>query len=433
MTRPSPSDGFYTSIFLPYGDQSLDVQVPSHRLAAALSPLPVLPAPDPIAEIRRALREPIDAPPLGEASRGAKRVVILADDMTRQTPADLILPEVLDELNRAGISDEQVTVLIALGTHRAMSPSEIETRFGPLVMERVPVVNNPWQDPSQMVNLGLTTNGTPIQVSRLALKADFLLGLGCIVPHHIPGYSGGSKIVQPGICGPGTTGATHFLSTRTSRSYLGEVENVVRAEMDQIAARVGLKAIFNTVLNRDGRLVRAFYGHPIHAHRAGVHASRAVYGVPFERRTDIVVAGTHPADIEFWQAHKALYAADRVVADGGVIIVVTPCPEGVSVMHPRLLDYAHLEAGEIETLVSRGEVEMVAGALALAWAKVRRRARIFLVSAGITPDETRALGFTPYGSLELALSDAMACAGRDAQITFLTHAPETLPILSEPA
>ncbi len=432
MKQPALSGDLYTTVALPYGDRIQEVQLPTRNLEAVLTPLPVLPAPDLRAEILRCLREPIGAPPLYEAARGAKNAVILADDMTRQTPVDLILPEVLNELNRAGIRDNHFLVVIALGTHRPMNPFEIEMRFGPVVMTRVPVINNPWLDPVQMVDLGVTENGTPISVSRAVLEADFLIGLGSIVPHHIPGYSGGSKIVQPGVCGADTTGATHFLSTRTSRSYLGEVENIVRAEMDRIAERIGLKAVLNTVLDPNGSLVRAFYGHPIHAHRAGVQVAQSVYGVPFERKSCVVVAGSHPADIEFWQAHKTLYAADRVVTDGGTIVVVTPCPEGVSVMHTQLLEYAHQDAEEIEALVRTGQVDQVAGALALAWAKVRRRAQVFLVSDGITQEETRALGFHPFGSLEGALYAAMAWHGRDAKVTFLTHAPETLPILMEP-
>jgi nickel-dependent lactate racemase len=132
------------------------------------------------------------------------------------------------------------------------------------------VINNPWQDQAQMADLGCTPNGTPIQVSRIALEADFLIGAGSIIPHHIPGYSAGAKIIQPGLTGAATTGATHYLSTRTRRSYLGFTENPVRQEMEAIAARVGLKAILNVVLNPDGSLVRAFYGDFIQAHRAGV-------------------------------------------------------------------------------------------------------------------------------------------------------------------
>lgn len=419
---------------LPYGSETLTFTLPERNVLGVYSPnsldsLGLRPPAEPAAEIRRALREPLGAPALAEDARGARRVVICADDLTRQTPNPLIIPLVLDELNAAGVADSQVTVVIALGTHRAMTPNEIQRHFGPRVCQRVRVVNNPWQEPAQMVDLGLTPAGTPIQVSRLALEADYLIGLGSIVPHHIPGYSAGAKIIQPGISGAAATGATHFLSTRTRRSYLGMVENPVRAEMEQIAARVGLRFILNTVLDSAGRLVGAFAGHPVQAHRAGAALAERVYGVSIPGPAEIVVAGSHPCDIEFWQAHKSLYPADRVVTDGGVIIVVTPCPEGVAVMHGGMLRYTALAAEDIEARILSGEIEdRVSGALALAWAKMRQRARIFMVSAGISPDETRALGFRPFPTLDAALRAALADQGSSARAAVLTHAPDMLPV-----
>lgn len=417
-------------ISLPYGSQSLTFAVPERSLLGVFSPNESIPAVDPAAEIRRALREPVEGRPLAEDARGAGRVVIAADDLTRQTPNPLILPIVLDELNRAGVADAQITVLIALGTHRPMTQTEIERHFGPEVLRRVAVLNNPWQDPAQLADLGSTPNGTPIQVSRMALEADYLIGLGGIVPHHIPGYSAGAKIIQPGISGPATTGATHFLSTRTRRSYLGLVENPVRAEMEAVAARAGLRFILNVVQDAQGRLVGAFAGNFIRAHRAGAALAEQVYGVALPSQAEIVIAGSHPCDIEFWQAHKSLYPADIAVKDGGTIIVVTPCPEGVSVMHPEVLAYAGLPAPEIEARILSGAIpDQAAGALALAWAKMRQRARISLVSGGIAPGAARALGFTPFATVEAALDAALVDHGAAAQVAVLTHSPDMLPIL----
>jgi nickel-dependent lactate racemase len=414
-------------IALPYGEREIVVRLPARSLRAVLTPRPAPVCPDPAAEVRRALASPIGMGPLAAAARGARRVVIIADDLTRRTPVDVIIPTLLDELRAGG----KVGVLVALGTHRPMSQAEIQARFGSEVTRRVPVINHPWQDPAQLADLGVTPNGTPIQVSRLAVEADFLIGLGSIVPHHIPGYSGGAKIVQPGICGPATTGATHTLSIRAARSHLGSVENPVRAEMEAIGERVGLKAVFNTVLDPTGRLVRAFFGHPHAAFRAGAALARQVYGVPLAGQADIVVAGSHPCDIEFWQAHKALYPADLAVRDGGTIIVVTPAPEGVSVTHRSMLNITALDAGEIEHLIEQGAIgDVVAGALALAWAKIRRRASISLVSDGIPAEEARALGFTPFTSLDEALAAALRRHGPGATVAVLTHAPETLPILT---
>jgi nickel-dependent lactate racemase len=325
-----------------------------------------------------------------------------------------------------------VTVLIALGTHRAMTAAEIEAHFGPGVTRRVRVVNHAWQDPAALVDLGTTGQGTPVQVNRLAVEADFLLGLGSIVPHHIAGYAGGAKIVQPGISGPATTGATHFASTRTRRSYLGLVDNPIRAEMAAIAGRVGLQAVLNVVLDTGGRLVQAFYGEAQAAHRAGAAVARRVYGVALPGAADIVVAGSHPCDSEFWQAHKALYPADLAVRSGGTVIIATPCPEGVTATHAGMLDYTALDADTIERLILDGTIgDRVAGALALAWAKMRARATIALVSDGIDGHAARALGFVPYASLADAVAAACRRHGARATITVLTHAPDMLPLVPD--
>ena len=417
---------------LPYGNQTLTFRVPERNLLAYATPHDTPSAPDPAAEIRRALEQPIGAPPLATLARGAQSVVIIADDLTRQTPSHTIIPILLDELNRAGVRDEQVRVLIALGTHRPMTDAEIETHFTRAVTSRVRVINSPWQDPAQLADLGTTPNGTPIHVARLAVEADLLIGLGSIVPHHIPGYSAGAKIVQPGISGAVTTGATHLFSTRTRRSYLGFVESPVRDEMETIAERVGLRVILNGVLNAEGKLVRAFYGDLRAAFRAGVATARAVYGVSLPARADIVIAGSHPCDIEFWQAHKSLYPADIAVKDGGTVIVVTPSPEGVSVTHRAMLDFTALDAATILARLEDGTIrDVVSGALALAWAKMRERARISLVSDGIPREDARALGFTPFASVDDALADALARHGDTAHVTVLTHAPDMLPIVDE--
>jgi nickel-dependent lactate racemase len=418
-------------IVLPYGDQTIDISLPAKNLLAVVSPQDLPKTPEPLQELKRALHNPIGAPPLAQAVQGAQKLVILADDLTRATPNHQIIPLLLDELNAAGISDDQILVLIALGTHRPMMEAEIQARFGAPVMKRVPVLNNPWQDPGQLVDIGTTKNGTPIEVSRLAREADFLIGLGSIVPHHIIGFSGGAKIIQPGITGPATTGGTHYLSTRTSHSYLGITENPVRTEVEAIAKQVGLNAIFNVVLDKHSRLVRAFYGHPRLAHRAGVQVCETIYGVPIPGKAEVVVASSHPCDIEFWQAHKSLYSADLAVKDGGTIIVATPCAEGVTVTHQDMLEFTALEADQIMAAIEQGEIQdQVSGALALAWARIRQRAEIYLVSVGISKEETRALGFTPFKDVNSALKAALRVHGPDARVNVLTHAPETLPMQS---
>ncbi len=172
--------------------------IPANHPLEVLLPRIVPPAPDPEAVIHDALAHPLGAPPLAELARGRQKVVIVADDMTRLTPVSLILPAMLEHLARAGLRDEQVTVMMALGTHRPMTEEELRARVGEEVWGRVQVVNHAHWEPEMLVDLGPTENGTPIVLNRLVWEADLVLAVGSVFPHHIAGYSGGSKIIQPG-------------------------------------------------------------------------------------------------------------------------------------------------------------------------------------------------------------------------------------------
>ena len=155
-----------------------------------------------------------------------------------------------------------------------------------------------------------------------------------------------------------------------------------------------------------------------------------VYGVAVPERVEIVVAGSHPCDIEFWQAHKTLYAAELVARRGGTIVIVTPCPEGVAVTHPDMVHFAGQPMAAIDAAIRAGEIhDLTAGALALAWANTRRRADVCLVSDGIDDADARALGFAPYHDVQSAVDAAIARHGPRARVAVLPRAPDTLPIL----
>ncbi len=417
---------------MPYGEEMVSFSVPEANLKGIYTPHQISPVADAAAEIRRALSNPVATTTLTELARGAKRIVIVADDITRPTPTDVILPEILNAISAAGVPDDAVQLLIALGTHRSMTAQEIDTKYGSAVTSRIQVINHDAFDPKALVRMGTTQAGIPVMLNRLVVGADLVLGIGTIVPHHIPGFSGGAKIIQPGICGVQTTGEVHLLSVRScDLSMLGIVENTVRHEMEAIAERAGLRAILNTVLDAEGRVVKAVFGDSRAAFREGVELSRRVYGVSVANKADIVVTGSHPCDIEFWQAHKCLYAAEHCVNDGGTIIVVTPCPEGFAVTHPEMVQFAGRSMGEIDAMVRSGEIkDSVAGALAMAWANTRRRARISLVSGGISDDDARAVKFTPFATVDKALEDAFVRHGQEASVCVLPYAPDTLPLLS---
>jgi nickel-dependent lactate racemase len=419
----------WVDLEIPYGEQRVTFGVHESALRGVFQPKPLAPVPDASAEIARALSMPIGGPGLRELVASARHVVLVADDLTRATPMRLILPMLLDDLHAAGVPDDAIEVVIALGTHRPMSPGEIEERFGPETVRRIAVHNHEAFSPNALVDLGQTPSGVPVQINRRVVEADLVIGVGSIVPHHIAGFSGGAKIIQPGVCGQETTGMVHLSSVRQGHSLLGILENSVRREMETIAERAGLRAILNTVLDSEGQLLGAAFGGFRKAFRAGVALSREAHGVRVPAQSDIVVASSHPCDLEFWQAHKTLYAAELCVRPGGTIIVVTPCPEGLAVTHPEMIHFAGRSYEEIDAAIRAGEIpDLTAGALGLAWANIRRRARILIVSEGLS-QVARAVGFEPYATVDGALAAALKRHGPQASITVLPHAPDTLPLL----
>lgn len=416
------------NVILPYGERNLEIAIPEKNLLGVYSPHDVAPVADVAAEIRRALGAPIGAEPLREQLAGRKNAVLIADDNTRLTPTDVLIPILLEECNAAGIPDSKIQVIIALGTHRFMTDAEIRQKFGHETVRRVKVINHPYRDPEALVDLGTTKNGGRIRINRAVVEADFKMGIGSIVPHHIPGYAGGAKIIQPGVSGEETTAYTHLLSVRAPRSYLGVLDNPVREELDAMARKVGMNTILNTVLNRHGQVVQAFFGDTVAAFRAGVSRSREVYDVPIPEEADIVLSSSHPCDIEFWQAHKTLYPSDLAVKAGGIVIVATPCREGIAQTHCNMLEMTPYGSKRLREMIAARELEdEVGAALAIAWAQVKEREEVWMVSDGICPEEAQRLGFRYFGSVQEALDTALAQKGGNARVTVLTHAPDMLP------
>ena len=416
------------NVTLPYGETSVEIRIPEKNLVGVYSPHDVAPVADVPAEIRRALSSPIGSLPLREQLRDRKNAVLIADDNTRLTPTDILIPILLDECNAAGIPDAAIRVIIALGTHRFMTDDEIREKFGDETLRRVKVINHPYKDPDALLDLGMTKNGGRIRINRTVVEADFKMGIGSIVPHHIPGYAGGAKIIQPGVSGEETTAYTHLLSVRAPRSYLSVLENPVREELDAMARKVGMNTILNTVLNRHGQVVQAFFGDVAEAFRAGVARSREVYDVPIPEEADIVLSSSHPCDIEFWQAHKTLYPSDLAVKAGGIVIVATPCQEGIAQTHCNMLEMTPYGSRRLREMVATRELEdEVGAALAIAWAQVKEREEVWIVSDGICAEDAAKLGFRHFATVQEALDAALAQKGSGARVTVLTHAPDMLP------
>jgi lactate racemase len=417
-------------ISLPYGTGDVTANIPDSRLKAAevlALPSPP-PPPNPIALVEAALANPTDAPRLAELAASASNAVVIVDDVTRPTPVSLLLPTVVRELIRGGVSVERITVLVALGTHRFMTPAELRAKLGDAMVDTLRVVQHDYRDPTQLVDLGHTPSGIPIVLNRLVRESDLTVGIGNIVPHRYCGWAGGAKIIQPGVSGEATTAGTHLMITKAPDARLGVVENRIRHEIEAVADQTSLAFIVNTVLTARGELLDVVAGDFRAAFRRGVELARRVYAVPARGQADVVLTSGYPAELNFWQAGKALYAAELLVRDGGVIVLAAPCSDGMG-EHDEFTRLLPETYEAIEERIMQGEVrDRVAAAAALAVAVVRRRARIFLVSDGVGVEDAERAGLARFDSLQAAVDTALEAVGPHTTMTVLREGAEVLPV-----
>ena len=418
-------------IRFPYDETAIaSARIDERRLIGVFEPKMPEPPEAGVQElVAAALREPIGSKPLADLVRPDWRIVLLVDDNSRTTPIDRMLPPVFEELARGGVPDDNITGLIALGTHRPMTPEEIEAKCGAENVRRIRFVNHAWHDPGQMINIGQTTLGFDIDVNRRVVEADFVIGFGHIVPHATAGFSGGGKIVMPGVSGEVTLAQTHWASMDIPLAQLlGWRDNPIRLAIDEIARRAGMGFIVNSVPRLDGRVQKVFCGDVTEAHRHGCELSGQLYRVSIPERADIVVVDSAPADIDLRQAIKGLIGGALAAKPDGVVVLVTPCPEGVAPQFPEYEQIGFRPITEMESLIERGKISRISGyTLGLIGQLLADGLTVILACPGITRQTTEDMGFFYQPDAQAAID--RACSLRpDGRVLVLSHGAEALPV-----
>jgi nickel-dependent lactate racemase len=410
------------------------MEVREANLLAILEPRTLEPSKPVEHLVEDALDHPVGSPAIEELVSPAARVLILVDDITRQTPAWAILPAVLRRLTQRGCPASNVKILIAAGTHAMMSPEEVEKKLGPKIPHQHKVVIHHWQNDENLKRIGVTADGTPVRVNRLLGESDVVIGVGQIVPHRVMGYTGGASIVQPGVSGREVTGYTHWMSALyAGREILGIAENPVRHEVESIARLAGLRFVVNVVMDAQHRVIQVVAGDIVAAHRKGADYSRTIYGIGQPALADIVMTESYPADYDLWQAAKGIYAAELAVREGGVVIIVTPCPHGISKEHPEVEKLGYHGFAEVKSMVEKKQItDLVAAAhLVHVGRVVRDRARGIMVSPGIDPKTQAHLGFESAPTPQQAVEMAFGIVGSQAKVVVLRHGGDVLPIVKD--
>jgi nickel-dependent lactate racemase len=409
------------------------VDVADNRLMGVYAPR-VFPESDERRVLAAGFARPVGAPRLRDAVRSRDRVLILVDDGTRGTPVARILPYVLEELQAAGVPDERVEFLQAPGTHRPMTQAELEAKLGDCY-GRFPVHEHHYLDRSTLHDFGRTRDGTPVSANRRLAEADFVLGIGAILPHRVKGFSGGAKIAFPGVSGREMMERNQWeASMRMAETVMGVAENSMRLRMEEAAGLAGLRYLVNVVYDSERRIVGCWTGNVVSAHRAGCPCAREVYQARLPARADVIIVDSHPADRDFWQSAKGPYAATMAVRTGGSLILVAPNPEGVAANHGNLLEIGYRPHAELVAMVQGGEVDDLIGVAILAdIAQIVDRADCIMVSPGVRRDQAERIGFRWAPDPPAALAMADERQGPRSSVAVLRHGGHILPVIEREA
>lgn len=427
------------TIALAFGRGSLDVRLPPAARPTLIrkAALPVLA--DPAAAIAAALDAPVAAPPLEVLARGAKSACILICDITRPVPNRLFLRPMLRRLFAAGLPAEAIRIVVATGLHRPNEGAELAELVGdPWVLDTVRVENHFARDDAAHVDLGVTGRGTPVKLDRRFVAADLKLVTGLIEPHFMAGWSGGRKVIAPGVAHQDTIRTFH--SARFMEDPLAIqcnlVGNPLHEEQLEIVRRIGPAYALNTVLDEHRDLVHVNFGEIVASHLAAVRHVEAACVVPVGRRFRTVVTSSagYPLDKTYYQTVKGMVTPLDILAPGGTLIIASECSEGFGSPEFRAAQ-GRLAAlgGErfLATLTAKSLAEIDEWQTEMQL-KPMRLGRVRLYTTGLDAEERRLTCVDVVESVEAAIAEAVAAAG-DGDIAVIPEGPYVVPLSAAPA
>ncbi len=425
-------------VSLAYGRSRLAIDLPD-AVTTVVEPTYQPATGDPAGLLREAVRNPVAGKPLREVVRPGQTVAISLCDGTRPQPRSLMIPAVLDELD--GIVDPaDVVLLIATGTHRGNTDAELREMLGDDIVDSVRVVNHDARDSASLVWRGRYGDGVPVWLNREWVDADVRITTGFVEPHFFAGFSGGPKLVAPGLAALETVLTLHNAARiGHPAATWGVIEgNPVHDDVRAIAAGTGVDFSVDVVLNRDQQIVQAFAGELFAMHESACAAARrvAMRSVPAPYDVVVTTNSGYPLDQNLYQAVKGMSAAAKVVKPGGLIVCAAECRDGFpghgsyrQVLASRSSPRELLDAIESTDTVTPDQWQVQIQA------KIQCHADVVMHTGYLSDAELRSAHLTRTDDITATVAKALATAGPDARVCVLPEGPQTIPYLAngEPA
>ena len=426
--------------FVPFGSGTISVP-PIHGVnftTVSANHLPILA--DPAQAAYERIKTPVGTAPLRELAEDARSVVIAVTDATRDCPDAIMVPPMLAELEAAGVSRDAITILVAVGTHRASTEAEKRAKLGDAIVDSYRVVDHDAANDDGLVALAEPVDGLVFRLNREAIEADLLLSTGRVEPHQYAGFSGGGKTVAIGCASNEVIVATHGPGmldrdgVRLAELGMNPFQQAVR----KVAKAANLAFVANCVLDDEGHPVAFAYGAPdaVQDHLAVI--GRQVSTTPLAQQVDIAIAGVgHPKDANLYQASRAAtylqFAPVPVVRPGGVIILPAECPEGAGEGAGERRFRDAMATGETPAeIVERIRRTGIMPGEQRAYIVASVLASVTVIVTGMhDPSIARSMGFETAATIEDALERAVEITGKPATAAIVPHALTTLPIIPQ--
>ncbi len=413
---------------LKYGNSTIPLEYPqTPNFKGVLYPAEAAALKNPAAEVDQSLATPIDSIPLAEMARGCKNVVIVISDITRPVPNRMLLPVIIAQLEKAGLSADSISILIATGIHRPNEGAELEKLVGADIATNYRIINHMSKQDEDMVLVGHIGDGVPALVNRHYVDADLKILTGFIEPHMWAGFSGGRKSILPGISSVKTLEFMHGpeMVAHPQTRYGALDGNPFHEAGLAIMAKAGADFIVNVTLDTSKRVTGVFSGHPVNAHLAGVAFLSQHCMKVLDAPLDFVVTTNSgaPLDCNLYQTAKGLSGVSAATRDGGVILIASECPEGFgSDEYREVFEYATSPQEFIDKVMNK-EFYVPDQWCAQETYQVMTKKEVWLHTDGITADTLRRFHFHPVADISQAVEQLLERFGNDARWAIVPDGP----------
>ena len=412
-----------------YGKTGIPLDLPANFNYQILEARSAEPLPDAAASLEAALDSPTAGLPLSEIATGRRSAAISVCDITRPAPNRQVLPPILERLHRAGIAKEDVTILIATGLHRPATDSEIQEILGPDIANTYRVVNHNARELSEHRALGQTQSGTPVYIDERFIAADLHITLGFIEPHLMLGFSGGRKLIAPGLAAQETIKVLHSPKfMRDPRAVEGSVaDNPLHRELLEIARLARHDFLVDVALTRTRKIAGVFAGDPEKAHAAGMQFVSRVMLEQLAEPVDAVITSCagYPLDLTFYQAIKGITAAQHILKPGGKILLIAECQEGAGAPEFCQMLKKTASCSSFLSLIAESAVEVDQWQLEKL-ALVAEKYEILFYTPGLPKEYHPWLWGKAPSTLELAIEELTGSLPVGAKIALMPEGPYVL-------